>query len=151
MNFKINFKKYREYCKHNFITIPAWMNLAIFECVVDMMEVGEKLRACKYLCDKSTEFNTRNEYGLKWAKTQVIDVIDSYRVIEDVQQTITSDEIRAVLTPFTMLGHQLIQNTNISDEQIVYAYNGVQVKMQDFRNLMSALGRLNSSIILSKS
>jgi hypothetical protein len=89
--FAINFKKYREHCQRNGIQIPHWMNHIIFKKVIELMENHQKLQACKYLTELSKENKTRYsdfietgyrgyDFGLKWSKNEVCDVIESFRV-----------------------------------------------------------------------
>lgn len=85
--YRINYKKYRNYCLKNNIPIPFWMSHVHFKQVITLMCDSTKLHACKYLCDISTQNGTRNyisdnpEFGLKWAKSHVCDVIDLFKVV----------------------------------------------------------------------
>lgn len=153
--YKITFKKYREFCGKNHMLIPSWMNPVIFKHVLDLMMSGQKLQACKYLCDKSTEHNTRTEFGLKWAKVEVCDIIDNFKVfipnpieVKPITPSnlITTDEVREVLAPFKALADECLYNSNLHPDQIVYAYNRAQIKMEDLRKVVAIIEKMNSPL-----
>jgi hypothetical protein len=160
--YKINFKKYRQYCKENKIAIPDWFNPNDFKKVVQLMSEGLKLQACKYLCDRSTENLTRGcdhrgfDFGLKWSKMQVCDVIDNYKVIlpEPVESIkpilpkniIHVEEVKEVLAPFKAIAIEVLNNPNLDRDQTIYAYNGAQITMADLRRVIQILDKMNEPV-----
>jgi len=148
--FRINFKKYREHCKTNSIQIPRWMNHIIFNEVVRLMENNQKLLACKFLCDKSTEKGTRNidagqpvEFGLKWAKNNVADVIESFRVIHEyeapapIKPYVSIDRIKDTIAPFAEIGQRYFKVRELVPNEVQ-----VVLKTKDLRKIFELYATL---------
>lgn len=154
--YKINFKKYREFCGKNHMLVPSWMNPVIFKHVLDLMMSGQKLQACKYLCDKSTEHNTRTEFGLKWAKMEVCDIIDNFKVFnpEPIKPVVPPnilhiDEVREVLAPFKALADEVLSNLGNHTrnlDQPIYAYNKATIKLGDLHKVVAIIEKMNSPL-----
>lgn len=149
----LKFSTFKKKRNKNFLPLPHWFEQTIFAKVRDCINSGEKLLACKYLCDISKAHGTRDEYGLSWAKCEIVDEIihlgGTPRVISNqyynptpVSPTINRDEIINVLRPFVALANQCLYNSNLQKDQIVYAYNNAQITMQDLRNVENLQKRL---------
>lgn len=160
--FRINFKKYREYCKTNGIQIPHWMNHIIFKRVIKFMVNGEKLQACKYLTTLSKELNTRKpgigdshkydgyDFGLKWSKTEVVDVIESFRVVHECEAPtpgkpiVSMNTIKEVIRPFAEIGENYYGEHKFhhvsSDPNQVGI---IAIKISDFRAIYYLYKTLN--------
>lgn len=50
-------------------------------------------------------------------------------------------ELVAALTPFQKLGNEVLNNSNLDKDQVVYAYNKATITMQDLRNVLSVLSK----------
>lgn len=149
----LKFSTFQKKRDKNFLPLPHWFGQTVFAKVRDYINSGEKLMACKYLTDRSTQHNTRTDYGLKWAKTEIVDEIihlgGTPRVISNmyndptpVAPVVTREEMVNVLRPFVALANQCLYNSNLNKDQIVYAYNSAQITMQDLRNIENLQKRL---------
>jgi hypothetical protein len=58
--------------------LPEWYDEYVHNKVINLFERQNKLVACKYLCDRSNEENTRKKFDLEWSKKEVVDVIADY-------------------------------------------------------------------------
>lgn len=156
IEYSINFKKYRGYCKKKGIQIPRWFTHAIFKEVLDYLKTGQKLQACKFLTDKSrdngTGFGTGYDFGLKWSKNDVADVIESFRVLEPLplirpeipKNIITTDEVRDVLAPFLRLAHVIHSNSFIPDEV------RVTHSTKDLKRVIDLVNKMNEPVSWGK-
>ncbi len=72
----LTFKTFQQKRDKSNLPLPKWFTETIFVKVREYINTHEKLQACKYLCDKSKEMNTRDFYGLKWAKMEIVDEIE---------------------------------------------------------------------------
>lgn len=168
IEFRINFKKYREHCKKNGIQIPRWMNHIIFNEVVTFMERSEKLQACKYLTTLSKENKTRRpsigesyegesyeydgyDFGLKWSKIEVADVIELYRVITHYEapapaqslQDVSINTIKDAIAPFAEIGERYFQPRQLVPNQVTVRVNTSDLKaILQLHNTLKQYGEL---------
>ena len=159
--FRINFKKYREHCLKNGIQIPAWMNHIIFKEVVKLMENDKKLQACKHLTELSKLHKTRRppigetyeysgyDFGLKWSKVEVVDVIESYRVITHYEAPAPSipevsiDTIKGIILPFAEFGKDYLKDRVFVPEEVTVVIKTADLKkILQLHNTLSKYGEL---------
>lgn len=153
--FRINFKKYREHCKTNGIQIPHWMNPMVFKKVVEFMENHQKLQACKYLTELSKEHKTRQsdfvetgyrgyDFGLKWSKTEVADVIESFRVVREyeapapVKPHVSIDTIKETIRPFAEIAERYFGPRHLVPNEVQ-----VVLKTSNLRAILDLYKTLN--------
>ena len=147
--YKINFKKYRQYCKENSIEIPRWLNPIDFKEVVRLMSEGLKLQACKYLCDRSKENLTRGndgkgfDFGLKWSKMLVCDVIDNFKVIQPdpinhsiPPKIVNVNEVRELLAPFKTLADEVLASVDNGGQPVI-GISKVGISLDDLRKVVA--------------
>jgi hypothetical protein len=147
--YSINFKKYRKYCAKNNILIPSWMNHVIFENVIIRISEGQKLQACKYLCDLSNENQTRDGFGLKWSKTLVCDVIENFKVFKTKPEQVkpitppcivTSDEVKEVLAPFVKILKEVVASGKL------HPVMKLDITSRDLYRVLALHEKMNSKI-----
>lgn len=68
----MDFKTFVKVCQDS---LPKWYNEDVHRRVCELTFGLGKLHACKFLCDYSSKMETRELYGLKWAKEEVVDLI----------------------------------------------------------------------------
>jgi len=76
--------------------LPSWYNEAIHNNVLMFLQKGNKLHAVKYLCDLSSQNGTREVFGLKEAKFNVVDKIGTLEAKNSYDEAIHL--LRCVLT-----------------------------------------------------
>jgi hypothetical protein len=145
----LTFKTFQQKRDKSNLQLPKWFSETIFVKVCKYINTHEKLHACKYLCDKSREMNTRNIYGLKWAKIEIVDEIERIAVQSNpipesllLGTGVSNDEIKRTLKPFMELTNQCLHRSTLYNDQIVYAYNNAQITMQDLRNIETLYNKL---------
>jgi hypothetical protein len=156
--FAINFKKYRKHCLKNSIQIPQWMNCIIFKKVIELMENHQKLQACKYLTELSKENKTRYsdfietgyrgyDFGLKWSKNEVCDVIESFRVHreyaipaqeEQKKLNVSINTIKETIRPFAEIGERYFRPRHLVPNEVQ-----VVLKTSDLRTILELHETLN--------
>jgi len=151
----LSFKTFKQKRDKSTLPLPKWFNEIVFIKVREYINSHEKLQACKYLCDKSNEMNTRNEYGLKWAKMEITDEIERIggkpvqsnplpnSLLLGTRTHVSNDEIKSTLKPFMELANQCLHRSLLHKDQIVYAYNNAQITMQDLRNIEALYNKLS--------
>lgn len=168
--YRINFKKYREHCLQNSIQIPHWFTHIIFKSVLEFMKKGEKLQACKFLTTLSKDNKTRRDpenpgytgydFGLRWSKTEVADVIESFKIHESVvhikpefpKNIITTDEVREVLDPFVRIANNEFGSINLNlNGKCGFDYEvTVTVKATDLNRILVLINKMNEPISWEK-
>jgi hypothetical protein len=155
--YKINFKKFRKVCSERSIPLPKWFTHLTFDAVLNLMKTGNKLQACKYLCDHSSENKTRGHafnteytgyaFDLKWSKNCVADVIDEFKIepAAPINTKVSLDTTKDVMRPFVELTAQLNNYSHPSSNHVVFAFNGALITMGDLNALTNVFNELKRS------
>jgi len=83
-NTALSLKEFKQKAK---IILPNWYTESFHQKVVNLMVNEQKLNACKLICDTSSSYGTRHIYDLKWAKIEIVDVLN------DMMSKINKDEL----------------------------------------------------------
>lgn len=75
--------------------VPHWYDQAIHRRVCELMK-DNKLVTCKFLVDKSKQYNTIDTYGLQWAKFAIADRLQ-YHLAEPPNLEEQRDKMREIL------------------------------------------------------
>ena len=157
---RLKFETFKKKRNKAYLPLPKWFTDVAYAKVLQMINRKEKLLACKYLCDVSKEKNTRNDYGLAWAKKEIVDEIERIggivpiietpapkstlgALVKTIEQSktepsgfINKQEVLRAIEPFARAINTIERNCGRLNSSLpVYSFMGVTLTVQDFNNL----------------
>lgn len=165
---RLKFETFKKKRNKSFAVLPKWFDEKVYNNVLQFINKQAKLNACKYLLDISREKKTNTLYDLRWTKVEIADEIE--RIGGSVQsksshpstsvnitQLVTSlekktepsgfinkQEVLRVLEPFAKLANHIERHAGkLPPTTVLYAYNGVSMKVEDLVNIQNLVKRLS--------